>query len=251
MAVNHFEFFGDSIFDIRDATIKAGDGGKLLSGSSGYGADGTKIKGTIPENGTVFGTLSAFDDVFYIPAGNHSGNGTVAIANEERQKFTAQNIRENVPLMGVLGSLKDPASFPLACAAVQAYNVTLDTDSDEFPLQAFDTGGREIKIIGISAASVSLATTETTVQTRYIVSLLYSADRLLIATNATNFLGYCLRVGRTSTTAYAYGTSGAGSYFVIQDEDLLATGGATIKSMTPATAGYFKAGLNYHVFIGG
>ena len=164
---------------------------------------------------------------------------------------------QNVPAVelpktgGGIATFVDTTGFPLVCQETQTYNVTLDEDSDEFPLQQFDLHGREIKFIGIAAASVSLSTTATTSQTRYIVSLLYSADWLLFTTRATNFLGYCLRVGRTSTTAYAYGTSGAGSYFAIQDEDLLASGGCVIKSLTPTTAGYFKAGLNYHVFIGG
>lgn len=148
------------------------------------------------------------------------------------------------------GSMPDYTSFPLVCRYTQTYNMTLDTDSDEFPLQAFDLHGGTIKTIQISCGSFSLTTTSSATS-RYIASLLYSADSLLMTAAPTSWLGLCVRCSRTSTTAHTYVTSGGGSYFSLLNENLLASGGASIKSVNTGTLGFFRAGLTYHVMVGG
>lgn len=87
--------------DTTDANMQASE---LLYGKTGYGAAGTKITGTMPNNGgnnvTVSGTSGAT-----IPAGYYDGSGKAVLDSTSSQNLIAANIREGIEILGVEGTM--------------------------------------------------------------------------------------------------------------------------------------------------
>ena len=87
--------------DTTDANMLAGD---LLYNKTGYGAAGTKITGSMPNNGgnnvTVTGTSGTT-----IPAGYYDGSGKAVLDSTSADLLIAENIRENITILGVTGSM--------------------------------------------------------------------------------------------------------------------------------------------------
>lgn len=87
--------------DTTDANMLAGD---LLYNKTGYGAAGTKLTGSMPNNGgnnvTVTGTSGTT-----IPAGYYDGSGKAVLDSTSADLLIAENIRENITILGVTGSM--------------------------------------------------------------------------------------------------------------------------------------------------
>lgn len=94
---------GTSTFnaDTRDATAQASE---ILATKTAYGAAGTKITGTMPNNGgnnvTVTGTSGTT-----IPAGYYDGSGKAVLDSTSLTNLIAENIRENVTILGIEGTM--------------------------------------------------------------------------------------------------------------------------------------------------
>lgn len=94
---------GTCAFDVNsnDATAAVAE---ILKGKTAY-ARGTKLVGTMPNNGAVTGKISKKGGAYTIPQGYHDGSGKVSIDATEQAKIIAQNIREGVIILGVEGSM--------------------------------------------------------------------------------------------------------------------------------------------------
>ena len=77
---------------------------EVLKGKTFY-ARGTKMTGTMPNNGEVNGEISTVSGKYTIPMGFHDGAGGVTIAATEQAKLVPTNIREGVTVLGVKGSM--------------------------------------------------------------------------------------------------------------------------------------------------
>lgn len=87
--------------DTTDATAAVAE---ILKGKTAY-ARGSKLTGTMPNNGAVAGTISTKAGAYTVPQGYHDGSGTVTIDTAEQAKLVANNIREGVTILGVEGSM--------------------------------------------------------------------------------------------------------------------------------------------------
>lgn len=94
---------GTCDFDVnsQDATAAVAE---ILSGKTAY-ARGSKLTGTMKNNGAVSGKISTKDGVYTVPQGYHDGSGKVSISDTEKQKLISSNIRDGVTILGVAGSM--------------------------------------------------------------------------------------------------------------------------------------------------
>lgn len=86
--------------DTSDANATAS---QILSGATAYVA-GSKVTGTMTNNGAVSGTISTKAQQYTVPAGYHDGSGKVQIATAEQNKIIAGNIKQGVTVLGVTGT---------------------------------------------------------------------------------------------------------------------------------------------------
>ena len=76
---------------------------EILSGKTAY-VNKNKITGEMPNNGAVSGTISTKAGTYTVPAGYHSGLGSVSISSTEQAKIIAGNIKSGIEILGVTGS---------------------------------------------------------------------------------------------------------------------------------------------------
>ena len=104
--------------DSEDATVAVAE---MLIGKTAY-ARGSKITGTMPNNGAVKESISTKAQEVTIAQGYHDGSGKITISSTEQAKIIATNIRNGVTILGVTGTMSGTEG-----AKAQAKTVTPTT----------------------------------------------------------------------------------------------------------------------------
>ncbi len=91
--------------DTTDANAAASE---ILATKTAY-VNKNKITGSMPNNGAVNGTISTKAGTYTIPAGFHSGLGSVGISPTERAKIIGSNIKAGIEILGELGTYSGEA----------------------------------------------------------------------------------------------------------------------------------------------
>lgn len=86
--------------DTSDATAAASN---ILEEKTAYIASG-KVTGTMMNRGATAGTISKKTGAYIIPEGYHNGDGSVTIAEAERDKIIPDNIKSGISILGVSGT---------------------------------------------------------------------------------------------------------------------------------------------------
>lgn len=86
--------------DTSDATAVAAE---ILSGKTAYKA-GNKLTGTMPNRGAQESAITAKAQQVAIQQGYHDGSGYVGIDSTEQAKIIAENIKDGVEILGVIGT---------------------------------------------------------------------------------------------------------------------------------------------------
>ena len=90
----------DKDSNTTDANAVAAD---IVYGKTAY-VNKNKIVGEMPIIGTTTGTIDTVAGTYTIPAGQHSGLGSVGIDSTEQLKIIPGNIKTGVQILGVTGS---------------------------------------------------------------------------------------------------------------------------------------------------
>ena len=111
---------GTCNYDVNseDATVAVAE---ILTGKTAY-ARGSKITGTMPNNGAVTKSISTKTQEVSIAQGYHDGSGKVSISSTEQSKIIPTNIRDGVTILGVTGTMSGTEG-----AKAQAKTVTPTT----------------------------------------------------------------------------------------------------------------------------
>lgn len=147
--------------DTSDATATAA---QILDGATAY-VDGDLVEGTMPNNGAVNKTLTAQEQSYTIPAGYHSGTGSVSISPESKTATPTKSQQTISPTAGkVLASV---TVEPIPAQYVDTSSATATADQILDGKTAFvggelvegtmpNNGATSLELDGMQATSVSV-----------------------------------------------------------------------------------------------
>ena len=122
---------GTNDYDAKTSDANA-TASQILSGATAY-VNGSKVTGTMTNNGAVSGTISTKAGQYTVPVGYHDGSGKVQISSTEQAKIIAGNIKSGVTILGVSGSYSGEASVLQSKSVTPSFSsqtVTADTGYD-------------------------------------------------------------------------------------------------------------------------
>lgn len=113
--------------DTQDADAVSSE---ILYSKTAY-ARGSKLTGSMPNNGAITGSISSLSSPYTIPQGYHDGSGTVDISSTEKNKIIPGNIRTGVEILGVTGTLEPdvPVTVQAKTATPSASQQVITPDS--------------------------------------------------------------------------------------------------------------------------
>ena len=120
-----------------DATVAVAE---MLDGKTAY-ARGSKLTGTMPNNGAVSGSITTKTGQYTVPQGYHDGSGKVGISATEQAKIVAGNIKQGVTILGIEGSYSG--------AGVNAQSKTVTPTASGFTVQP-DSGYDYLSAVTVS-----------------------------------------------------------------------------------------------------
>lgn len=157
---NKVVFNGETLIDLTGDTVEQSDvlsgktfhykSGEIKTGTCAYDADtsdadavaseilatktayvaGSKVTGTMVNNGAVAGTITTKAQEYTVPVGYHDGSGKVKISTTEQAKIIAGNIKSGVQILGVTGSYSgDTVSVQSKTATPSATSQTILPDT--------------------------------------------------------------------------------------------------------------------------
>ena len=100
-----------------DATAVAAE---ILATKTAY-KNGSKLTGTMANNGAVSGSISTKAEQYTVPQGYHDGSGKVGISSTEQAKIIAENIRSGITILGVEGSMTGSENVKATSASITPY----------------------------------------------------------------------------------------------------------------------------------
>ena len=127
--------------DTSDATAVAAE---ILATKTAY-VNGAKVTGSMPNRGAATGTITTKDQPYTIPQGYHDGSGKVSISSTEQAKLIATNIRENVTILGVTGTMSGTEDMDIEPAKSVTPSLTAQT---VLPAEGYD-GMAQVNVAAI------------------------------------------------------------------------------------------------------
>ena len=106
--------------DTSDANASADD---ILSGKTAY-KNGTKLTGSMTNQGEKHLTITARDTAVAIPQGYHDGSGDIGLGSTDKAALVATNIREGVTILGVEGSMSGSEDMAATSATITPYTTS-------------------------------------------------------------------------------------------------------------------------------
>lgn len=100
-----------------DATAVAAE---ILATKTAY-KNGSKLTGTMANNGAVSGSISTKTEQYTVPQGYHDGSGKVGISSTEQAKIIAENIRSGITILGIEGSMTGSENVKATSASITPY----------------------------------------------------------------------------------------------------------------------------------
>lgn len=100
-----------------DATAVAAE---ILATKTAY-KSGSKLTGTMANNGAISGSISTKTEQYTVPQGYHDGSGKVGISSTEQAKIIAENIRSGITILGVEGSMTGSENVKATSASITPY----------------------------------------------------------------------------------------------------------------------------------
>lgn len=93
---------GTNTYDADTSDATASDAEVLISKT--FYKNGAKRTGSMPNRGSVAGSISDVSTPYSIQQGYHDGGGSVGIDSTEASKIIAGNIKDGVSILGVTGT---------------------------------------------------------------------------------------------------------------------------------------------------